>query len=229
MPLPAILASVFLGAMVPRPEHRRLRRVMAASFRSPRRRSRNHRQDLRGLHARLSAARSRRRPGRRTSSSSSSTISASASPAPSAGRCRRPTLDKLAAEGLTLHSVPHHGDLLADARGAADRPQSSPGRLRHDHRARNGLSRLQRRLAARTRHRRRDAQGQWLYHGRLWQVAQYAGLGDQPGRPVRSLADRPRLRILLRLPGRRDQPVGAAALRNTFRSSRRRTRTRATT
>ena len=43
-------------------------------------------------------------------------------------------------------------------------------------------------------------------------VARDRGVGGQPLRPDRPLADALRLRQVLRLHGRRDQPVGAAAL-----------------
>ncbi len=48
-------------------------------------------------------------------------------------------------------------------------------------------------------------------HGGVRQVAQHAGRPDHGDGPVRPLAHRPRLRLLLRLPGRRDLAVGAAA------------------
>ena len=48
-------------------------------------------------------------------------------------------------------------------------------------------------------------------HGGHRQVAQHAGRPDHGDGPVRPLAHRPRLRLLLRLPGRRDLAVGAAA------------------
>ena len=49
--------------------------------------------------------------------------------------------------------------------------------------------------------------------GCLRQEPRDRGLGGQPVRPDRSLADALRLRQVLRLHRRRDQPVGAAALR----------------
>ena len=59
----------------------------------------------------------------------------------------------------------------------------------------------------------RDAAAQRLQHRRLRQVARDRGLGGQPFRPDRPLADPLGLRQVLRLHRRRDQPVGAAALR----------------
>ena len=48
---------------------------------------------------------------------------------------------------------------------------------------------------------------------RLRQVARDGRLGDQRRRPVRPLADAPGLRQVLRLPRRRDEPVGAVPVR----------------
>ena len=67
-----------------------------------------------------------------------------------------------------------------------------------------------------------------LQDRRLRQVAQHAGRPDHGDGPVRPLADRARLRLLLRLPRRRDVAVGAAAGREHRRRSSRRT-TRSTT
>ncbi len=47
--------------------------------------------------------------------------------------------------GHQLQHLSHDGDLLADARGAADRPQPPARRQRHDRRTRRGLGRLHRR------------------------------------------------------------------------------------
>ena len=55
---------------------------------------------------------------------------------------------------------------------------------------------------------RRDAQAQRLLDRAVRQVPRGAGVGDQPDGAVRQLADRQRrLRVLLRLHRRRDQPV----------------------
>ena len=59
----------------------------------------------------------------------------------------------------------------------------------------------------------RDAAAERLQHGRLRQVARDGGLGGEPLGPDRSLADPLGLRQVLRLHRRRDQPVGAGALR----------------
>ena len=61
---------------------------------------------------------------------------------------------------------------------------------------------------------REDAETQRLLHRAIRQVPRSAGLGDEPGRSVRRLADRRRrLRVLLRIHRRRGQPVVPDALR----------------
>ena len=112
--------------------------------------------------------------------------------------------------GHQLQRVPHHLDLLADARLAADRPQPYARRLRHDRRARGGLRRLYRRHPEDRRDRRRGAEELRLPHRGLRQVAQHAGDRDDRDRAEGPLAERLRLRIFLRLPRRRDLAVGAA-------------------
>ena len=59
----------------------------------------------------------------------------------------------------------------------------------------------------------RDAAAQRLQHGRLRQVARDRRLGGQPLRPDRPLADPLRVRQVLRLHRRRDEPVGPGHLR----------------
>ncbi len=59
-----------------------------------------------------------------------------------------------------------------------------------------------------------DAQAQWLLDGAVRQVPRSAGLGDEPDGAVRPVADRRRrLRVLLRLHRRRNQPVVPGDLR----------------
>ena len=114
-----------------------------------------------------------------------------------------------------VQPVPHHGALLADPRGPADRPQ--PPRLQHglDHRDRHRLPRPDRAAAQQRGAAGRDAAAQRLQHRRLRQVARDRRLGGQPLRPDRPLADPLRLRQVLRLHRRRGQPVGAGPLRRT--------------
>ena len=76
------------------------------------------------------------RRARRTSSSSSSTTPASARNSAFGGPCRTPTFERLAAERPQVHPLPHHRAVLADARGAAVRPQPPHRRHGRHHRDR---------------------------------------------------------------------------------------------
>ena len=157
--------------------------------------------------------RSRPRKARRTSCSSSPTTWASA-PSSHVRRADPDADDGPAGEGRpALHAVPHHGALLADARGAAHRAQPPLGGHRRHHGTRHRLPRLQLAHAEELRDVRRGAQAERLEHRLVRQEPQRARLAHEPGRAVRPLADRAGLRILLRLHRRRRQPVGAGALR----------------
>ena len=123
--------------------------------------------------------------------------------------CRAPR------QGRTqVQPLPHHGAVLADAPGAADRTQS-PLRQHGRHlRDRDRGSRLQLGAAQEQGAARHDAQAQWLLDGAVRQVPRSAGLGNEPDGSVRPVADRRRrLRVLLRLHRRRDQPVVPGDLR----------------
>ena len=110
-----------------------------------------------------------------------------------------------------LHRLPHDGDVLDHARGAADRPQPSFGGRRLPRQFRFGLSRLSRQDRPGSGHHRRDAAPARLSQLHAGQVARDAAHRVGRDRPVRRLAARPRLRPLLRLHGRRDRPVRARA------------------
>ncbi len=112
-------------------------------------------------------------------------------------------------ERAALHEFPFDRAVLADARRADHRPQPSLGRLRRDRRAGDRLSRLRQRHHQGQGHDRPDPDGQRLPHRLVRQEPQHAGISGEPGRALRSMADRHGLRIFLRLHGRRHQPVGA--------------------
>ena len=114
-----------------------------------------------------------------------------------------------------LQSVSHHGHVLAHQGGDLDRPQ--PPHLRHGrhHGVRHRIPRLQHGHAEELRHGGRDPQAERLQHLLFRQVPQRARLANEPGRPLRPLADRPRLRIFLRLPGRKNEPVGSGIFEGT--------------
>ena len=135
-------------------------------------------------------AASARRPARRTSSSSSSTTAGFGA----VERLRRSVrhADLRAARGRRpqVHPLPHHRAVLADPRGAADRPQPPQRRHGRHHRDRHVGAGLQLGAAQGQGAARRDAQAQRLRHGPVRQVPRGAGLGDQPDGPVRRLAHR---------------------------------------
>ena len=126
---------------------------------------------------------------------------------------RHPVLRPHGRPGAVLQQLPHHRSVLADAGRAQKRSQ--PPRQQHglDHRDRHGLPRQHRQDSRRGRAPRRDAAPQRLQHRCLRQVARARCVGGEHRRSLRPLADPPGLRQVLRLPRRRDQPVGALHLR----------------
>ena len=130
------------------------------------------------------------------------------------GPCQTPTAERLAGEGLKFTPLPHDGAVLADARGAALGPQPPHGRDGRDHGDRDLGAGLQLDPPEHVRAAGRDAEAQRLRDRAVRQVPRGAGVGDEPARPVRLVAERRRrLRVLLRLHRRRDQPVLPGALR----------------
>ena len=116
--------------------------------------------------------------------------------------------------GVALHPVPHDCALLTDPRGAALGAQPPQRRHGRHHRDRHLGARLQLAAPQRLRAARGDAEAQRLLHRAVRQVPRGAGLADQSDGTLRQLARRRRgIRVLLRLPRRRDQPVRASALR----------------
>ena len=130
------------------------------------------------------------------------------------GPCQTPNAEKLAAGGLKYNRF-HTTALCSPTRaGAADRAQPPLGRHGRHHRNRHRRAGLQ--LGAAQHHlaARADPEAQRLLDGAVRQMPRSAGVGDEPGRTVRRLADgRRRLRILLRLHRRRGEPVVSDALR----------------
>ena len=111
--------------------------------------------------------------------------------------------------GSALQPDVLHGAVLADARRADHRAQPPLGRLRRGLGAVDRLPRLQQHHRQGQGDDRPHAARQRLRHLVVRQEPQHAGLRGQPGRAVRSMADRHGLRILLRLRRRRRQPVAA--------------------
>ena len=112
-----------------------------------------------------------------------------------------------------VQPLPHHGAVLADPRGAAQRPQPPHGRHGRHHRDRHLGPGLLLAAPERLRAARRDPQAQRLLDRAVRQVPRGPGVGDEPDGPVRELADRQRLRVLLRLHRRRGAPVLPGDLR----------------
>ena len=108
--------------------------------------------------------------------------------------------------GPALHPVAHDGAVLAHPVLPPDRPQPHDQRHGLHHRGGDGLPQRQRARAAGVRHPPRGA-------GRARGAPRWSASGtcarrrDEPGRVQAELAARSRLRAVLRLPRRGDQPV----------------------
>ena len=89
-----------------------------------------------------------------------------------------------------VHALPHDGAVLADARGAALRAQPPLGRHGRDHGDRDVGAGLQLDAPEHVRAAGGDAQAQRLRDGAVRQVPRGAGVGDEPARAVRLVADR---------------------------------------
>ena len=120
-----------------------------------------------------------------------------------------PHADRGAARGgrLEVHALPHDGAVRADARRDALRPQPPLGRHGRHHRDGDVGARQLQPAAQEQGAAGRDPEAERLLHRLSRQVPRGADLGDQPDRPVRPLADRLGLRILLRFRRRRGEPV----------------------
>ena len=106
-----------------------------------------------------------------------------------------------------VHPLPHDRPVLADARRTAQRPEPPLGRDGRHHRDRDIGARLQLGATEEQGARRGNPQAQWLLDGAVRQMPRGACVGDEPDGAVRRLAHRQRLRALLRLHRRRDEPV----------------------
>ncbi len=128
-------------------------------------------------------------------------------------RLRHPHADVRPAgrERVAIPRLPYHRHLLADARVPAHRTQPSQQRRGHHPGDGHGLSRLQRDGAARERIPFRDAPRRRLCDARHRQVAPHARQRIRFGGLEGTLAAVARLRALLRVHRRQDEPVGADA------------------
>ena len=125
------------------------------------------------------------------------------------GPIQTPNYTRMAEGGLQLQPVPRHRAVLADAGGAADRAEQPRRGLRLGRRVRRRVPRVLRHAAAGLRAAAADPARQRLQHGGVRQVAPDPRRAAGPGRAVRPLAERLGLRLLLRVPRRRVEPVGS--------------------
>ena len=98
-----------------------------------------------------------------------------------------------------VHALPRHRVVLADARGAAHRPQQPRRRDGHDHELVERRPRLHRLDSEVGGVRVGHPASERVRDGEHRQVAPDSRSRDDAGRPVRSLADAPGLRLLLRV------------------------------
>ena len=127
------------------------------------------------------------------------------------GPIETPNIDRIAGDGRALHAVAHDGAVLADALVPADRAQPHAQQHGLHHRGGERVPERQRRDPARERPDPADPRRAGLEHVHGRQVAPVPGGRDEPRLVAAQLADGPRLRALLRVPRRRDQPVVSGA------------------
>ena len=106
-----------------------------------------------------------------------------------------------------LHPVAYDGAVLADPFLPVDRAQPHAQLDGLHHRGRVRLPERERDDPAGERHASRDPRRAGLEHLHGGQVAPVPDGGDEPRVDAAELAVRPRVRALVRLPGRRDEPV----------------------
>ena len=86
------------------------------------------------------------------------------------GPCAAPVAERLAANGLEVHALPHDRPVRPDARRAPERPKPSRGRHGHDHRAGDLRARLHLDPSEHGGAAGRDPQAQRVLHGLFRQV-----------------------------------------------------------
>ena len=113
-----------------------------------------------------------------------------------------------------VQPVPHHGAVRADPAGAADRPQPPLGRDGQHHRDRDVGAGQQLAAAEHQGAAGDDAEAERLLDGAVRQVPRGAGVAVLADGAVRRVAvGRRRVRDVLRVHRRREQPVGPGAVR----------------
>ena len=146
------------------------------------------------------------------------------------GPIETPNIDRIVDDGRPLHAVPHDGAVLADPLVPADRPQPHAQQHGLHHRGGDRVPERERHDPARERDALRDPRRARLEHLHGRQVAPLPDRRDEPRLDAAQLADRPRLRALVRVPRRRDEPVvSRPRLRQPSGRPAAHARTRATT
>ena len=113
-----------------------------------------------------------------------------------------------------VQPLPHHGAVRADPAGAADRPQPPLGRDGQHHRDRDVGAGQQLAAAEHEGAAGDDAEAERLLDGAVRQVPRGAGVAVLADGSVRRVAvGRRRVRDVLRVHRRREQPVGPGAVR----------------
>ena len=123
------------------------------------------------------------------------------------GPIETPNIDRIVVGGRPLHAVPHDGAVLADALVPADRAQPHAQQHGVHHRGGDRVPERERHDPARERDALGDPRRARLEHLHGRQVASLPDRRDEPRRDAAQLAERPRLRALVRVPRRRDEPV----------------------
>ena len=130
------------------------------------------------------------------------------------GPCQTPRRRTARRERPQVLALPHDGALLSDARCAPVRAQPSHRRHGRHHRDRHVGAGLQLVAAQHVRAATRDASAERLLDRAVRQMPRGARVGDEPDGTVRPLAaPGRRVRVLLRLHRRRDEPVLPRAVR----------------
>ena len=125
-----------------------------------------------------------------------------------------PSADRLAKSGAEAHAFSHDSSLLSDASGAPHRPEPSFRQHGRHLRNRDVGARLHFGAAEKQGAARHDAEAEWLLNRAVRQMPRSAGLGNEPAGSLQPVAHgRRRIRVLLRLHRRRDQPVVSGDLR----------------
>ena len=123
------------------------------------------------------------------------------------GPIETPNIDRIASSRRPLHAVPHDRAVLADALVPADRTQPHAQQHGLHHRGGDRLSQRERHGAAGERDALRDPRRAGVEHVHGRQVAPVPDRRDESRLDAAQLAERPRLRALVRVPRRRDEPV----------------------